>query len=287
MRARLAERREEFADLKENLSEIRDLMDHGFYLNALEGLEAFYYALALHEYSRDPELDKIRAAARKLAGKIRANMVLRPSLGQGKPPIAVIRKHLNRVRDLEREGQPELAMELLNTIWQALWYWEVSKDPGLQPLLEDARRLAALLRAEMPAQAMEGPWLGALGVENAGQLAETEAEAERLYQVGLDSVGKNLEAFVYSVGFLDAFLFLAEREGEADLAEKLSNWLKDLHDLRALRQRDGARADREAAPSRADSGGRARHEKTDRIQDSAEDHPRVISDPTNFFPNSG
>ena len=229
MGSRLAERREEFADLKDGLSEIRDLMDHGFYVNALEGLEAFYYALSLHENSKDPEMDKIRAAARKLAGELRGLMVSRPSLGQGKPPIAVIRKHLNRVRDLEREGEPALAMELLNTIWQAIWYWEGSTDPGLQPLVEDARRLAATLRAEIPAQAMEGPWLGAYGVETPANRAETEAEARRLYQVGLDSVGSNLEVFVYSVGFLDAFLFLAEREGETDLAEKLSNWLKDLH----------------------------------------------------------
>jgi len=166
---------QQYQDLKGFLSEARNLMEQGSYVEAMEILEGLYSDLQFYGYETDPELDRIRAATRKLAGELRSRMMTR-SLGMGasKRQLEMIRRHLDRVRDLSEEGQNELAMELLNTVWQVLWYWEDTRDPELGSLTDEARRLAARLRMRLPAAA-SGYSMG--GFQTADQFEEASWKA--------------------------------------------------------------------------------------------------------------
>lgn len=159
------EPKQEYRSLRRALDQIRTLMGRGYLAQAVDILERFYREASQWEWLDGPEFDAILNEARSLAGELRglmaeASMSGRHALGaRAEPPVAKIEANLDRVRDLMKRGYAASALELLETIRQALWYWEDTGHPDVQRLLDEASRLAGQVRGKM------GGHLGAITPE--------------------------------------------------------------------------------------------------------------------------
>lgn len=128
-------------------------MEEGYYTQAAEALEAFFSIASDLEWDDGPELAEVLAEGRHLAGELRGRISEvaiegRHSLGaRGEPPVAKIEGYLRRARDLMNEGYIASASQLLETIQQALWYWENTNHPEIRRLTEEARRLGQELES--------------------------------------------------------------------------------------------------------------------------------------------
>lgn len=145
-----------------------------------------------------------------------------------------MQRAVDAAAELEREGALPEAMQLLETVFQALTYWEDEwkRTPELHRIFDEARRLAAKIRGEMTASVMQGAhWMGglALGLDTETERAEASAEADLQYRVALSALtGADPFGAVWGLGFLNGILFLAESEGAADLAEETRARINDL-----------------------------------------------------------
>lgn len=165
--------RPEYRLLRGLLESVETLMNNGYLAQAVEEIEKFYKHVSFLESFDGPELQEILDEGRRLAGELRGRigeraMSGRHSLGaRAEPPIAKIESNLDRVRDLMKRGYAASALELLETIHQALWYWENAGHPEIQRLLDEARSLAGQIRGKM-----------------GGQLGAITPEMERYYTRG-------------------------------------------------------------------------------------------------------
>lgn len=160
---------------------------------------------------------------------------IRPNLGKiSEQNIRSMQRALDAAAELEREGNLPEAMELLETVFQALTYWEDErkKAPALHRIFDEARRLAGKIRGEMTSAVMRGAhWMGglALGLDTAAERAEASVEADLQYRVALSALsGADPFGAIWGLGFLNGILFLAESEGAADLAEETRARIADL-----------------------------------------------------------
>lgn len=160
--------------LTKTLVKVRMLMDRGDLSDAIALLEKFYEFASELEWSNGRGLEKILAEGRALAGELRGRMSEvalngSPSLGaRALPPVAKIESAIEVVRDYTKRGYYASALELLETVHQSLWYWEDTKDPDVQRLLDEVRRLAGEIR---------GKSAGGMS----GRMGEVTPEIEKYY----------------------------------------------------------------------------------------------------------
>jgi hypothetical protein len=141
---------------------------------------------------------------------------------------------LETAKELERRGQLAESMQMLETLFQALTYWEDEGKgtPELHRIFDDARRTAARVRGEMATAVMQGGhWMGglSLGLDTVQERTEAFDEADLQYRVALSALG-GADPFgaIWGLGFLNGILFLAESEGASDLADEMRSRISDL-----------------------------------------------------------
>ena len=158
-----------------------------------------------------------------------------PNLGKiPEKNLRTMQRVLDAAKDFERRGQYADAMQALETLFEALTYWEdeAKAAPELHRIFDDARRTAARVRSEMAVAVMEGGhWMGgiALGLDTVQERAEASVEADLQYRVAISALG-GADPFgaIWGLGFLNGILFLAESEGASDLAEETRAKIADL-----------------------------------------------------------
>ena len=72
--------------------------------------------------------------------------------------LRTMRRTLDRAQELMERGDYRDAIRLLETLFEAIDYWEGERDPELFAIMADARRLAGEIRGRMGGR---GPWMGA------------------------------------------------------------------------------------------------------------------------------
>lgn len=137
-------------------------MERGYLTQAAEVLEDFYKEASDLEWQKGGQIADLLKEGRHLAGELRgmmAELAMSGGFGLGaraEPPVAKIESYLAKVRDLMKRGYAASALDLLETVHQALWYWEDTGHPEVQRLLDEARHLAGRLRGETGS----GPGMG-------------------------------------------------------------------------------------------------------------------------------
>lgn len=164
---------------------------------------------------------------------MKATKRIRPNLGKvSQSAIRAMDRALEVAKELEQTGQFPEAIETLETVFQALNYWEDEKAvPAIHRIFDEARRLMGRLRGQMATAVMRGAhWMGGLGLglHSQEERQEAMAEVDLQYRVGLNALNHDIFGVVWSLGFLNGIHWLAESEGAPDLAEEAAARISDL-----------------------------------------------------------